>query len=172
MRVYLLRRVLPLSKKHTLFLLQNPNLHKRSYATRPSRVTFVASPRNILSPSSRAWRKFSFATFRAPTSKLSRSGSCFEAFARWLFRVASCAAISARTSILALSAFSGSPSLKPWGSAICLKCFLIWSLVTVHLRLTCQRSRASSPCSAIPKGGFRKSSVRLHQSRSAGFPHP
>jgi hypothetical protein len=35
MRVYLLRRVLPLSKKYTLFLLPNPNLHKRSYATFP-----------------------------------------------------------------------------------------------------------------------------------------
>jgi hypothetical protein len=34
MRVYPLRRVLPLSKKYTLFLLQKPNLHKRSYATR------------------------------------------------------------------------------------------------------------------------------------------
>ena len=31
--MYLLRRVLPLSKKYTLLLLQKPNLHKRSYAT-------------------------------------------------------------------------------------------------------------------------------------------
>jgi hypothetical protein len=42
MRVYLLRRVLPLPKKYTLFPFPKPNLHKRSYATE----AYIALVRN------------------------------------------------------------------------------------------------------------------------------